>query len=115
MASVSLAGPAVAGENITVKVTLSLAERLIGRLKPTTEKTVLPRFACEMVTGDPPLLVKVSARLELSPSCVPPNGRVAKDGVKLLDRGAVLVLPLVLVGVIPPHPVSTAIPLASRR
>ena len=60
------ATPSLVGVKITVNVTLWLGVRLMGKpLNPLMEKPAPVTFACEMATADPPVLVKVSERLEL--------------------------------------------------
>ena len=39
-----------------------------GRFNPLTEKVAPVKFACEMVTVDPPVLVSVSDKLVLLPT-----------------------------------------------
>jgi len=39
--------------------------RLRGKVNPLTEKAAPVKFACEMVTVDPPVLVSVSDRFAL--------------------------------------------------
>ena len=40
----------------------------MGRFSPLKEKAAPVKFACEMVTEDPPVLVRVSGRLVLLPT-----------------------------------------------
>ena len=40
----------------------------MGKVNPLIEKAVPVTFACEMVTEEPPVLVRVSNRLELLPT-----------------------------------------------
>ncbi len=63
-----LAAPALAGVRVAVNVTLWLAARVRGKVNPLTEKTAPVKFACEMVTADPPVLVSVANRFELLPT-----------------------------------------------
>jgi hypothetical protein len=63
-----LAAPALAGAKVAVNVTLWFAVRVRGRLNPLMEKTAPVKFACEMVTVDPPELVSVSDKLLLPPT-----------------------------------------------
>jgi len=57
-----------------------LAERVAGRVSPLTEKPAPLGVACEIVTLDPPVLVKVSDVLLLFPTCTLPNARLAGLG-----------------------------------
>ena len=50
-----LAAPALVGAKDAVKVTLWFAVRLRGKVNPLTEKAAPVKFACEMVTVDPPV------------------------------------------------------------
>ena len=63
-----LAAPAPVGVKVAVKVTLPFAVRVTGRVKPLTEKDAPLKFAWEIVTAEPLLLVKVSDKLELLPT-----------------------------------------------
>jgi len=108
-ASVPLADPADAGAKVTVKVALWLGESVVGKLSPLTEKPVPLKFASEMVTADPPVLVNVSERLELLPFCTLPNESVDDDTARAEPP------PLEPPGVAPPQPVSNAIPVAIER
>jgi hypothetical protein len=71
-----LAEPPPVGENVAVKVTLWFAVRLIGRVNPVIENPPPETFACEMVTVDEPLLVKVSDKLVVLPTCTVPKARL---------------------------------------
>ena len=51
--------------------------RVTGNESPLREKPAPVRLACERVTGDPPVLVSVSDKLELLPTCTFPNARLA--------------------------------------
>jgi hypothetical protein len=42
--------------------------RVRGKVNPLTEKTAPVKFACEMVTVDPPVLVSVSDTFVLLPT-----------------------------------------------
>ena len=74
-----LAAPPL-GVNVAVNVTLSLAVSVSGKVSPLIEKAAPVTFACEMVTADPPTLVKVSERLLLLPTAILPNPRLAGSG-----------------------------------
>jgi hypothetical protein len=63
MASDPEAAPAAVGENVTVKVTLSFGESVIGKVRPLMEKPVPLRLAAEMVAAALPVLVNVFVRL----------------------------------------------------
>ena len=72
--------PAPAGEKIAVKVMLSLIASVTGSVRPLVEKPVPLVVTCEIVTGAPPALVKVSERLLWLPTCTLPNARLAGFG-----------------------------------
>jgi hypothetical protein len=63
-----LAAAAVVGVKVTVKVTLWFAASVAGNVSPVTEKTAPVRFAAEIETVVPPVLVTVSDRLVLLPT-----------------------------------------------
>ena len=63
-----LAAAALAGVKVAVNVTLWFAVRVAGRVSPLIEKPVPLKFACEMVTDDPPVLVSVSDKFVLLPT-----------------------------------------------
>jgi hypothetical protein len=56
-ASVPLVEPVDTGAKVTVNVTLSFGESVVGKPSPLTEKPVPVMVAAEMVTADPPALV----------------------------------------------------------
>jgi hypothetical protein len=72
---VPLAAPALVGVKVVVKVTLWFAARLSGKVNPLREKAPPVRFACEILTADPPVLVNVSDKFALLPTCTLPNTR----------------------------------------
>ena len=76
METAPLAEPAAEGENIALKVTLWFGLRVVGRLSPVIVKLALLTLACEIVTGDPPVFVSVSDRVELLPACTLPKPRL---------------------------------------
>ena len=57
--------------------------RVTGRLSPLIEKPVPLGVADEIVTGSPPVLVRVSDLLLLLPTCTLPNARLEGLGVKI--------------------------------
>jgi len=63
-----LAAPALVGVKVAVNVTLWPAVSVRGKLNPLIEKTAPVRFACVMVTDDPPVLVRVSDKFALLPT-----------------------------------------------
>jgi hypothetical protein len=91
-----------------VNVTLWREESVAGKLNPLMEKLVPPTFASEMVTADPPLLVNVSERLELSPFCTFPKESAEDDAARAEPAWEPPVAT-------PWQPLSRAIPLAIRR
>jgi hypothetical protein len=75
-AKVPLAAPAPVGAKVAVKVTLCPPLSVIGKLNPLMENPAPLTLACEMVTDDPPVLVTVSDRFVLLPTCTLPNPSV---------------------------------------
>jgi hypothetical protein len=63
-----LAAAALAGVKVAVNVTLWFVVRVAGKVNPLIEKPVPLKFACEMVTDDPPVLVSVSDKFLLLPT-----------------------------------------------
>jgi hypothetical protein len=107
-ASVALVLPEDAGANVTVNVTLWFGESVIGKLSPLTLKAAPLTLVDEMVTVDPPVLVKVSERFELLPFCTLPKESAAGDAARVLA----LLEPL---GANPWQPVSSATPLTIMK
>lgn len=68
MLNVPLAAPEADGVKTTLNETAWFEERVTGRVSPLIEKADPDTLACEMVTGAPPVLVKVSVRLLLVPT-----------------------------------------------
>ena len=60
-----------------------MALRLRGRVSPLMEKPVPLALAAEMVTVDPPVLVSVSDRFALLPTCTLPKARLVGAGVSV--------------------------------
>ena len=60
-----------------------MAERLRGRVKPLMENPVPLTVAAEMVTVDPPVLVRVSERFVLLPTCRLPKARLVGVAVRV--------------------------------
>ncbi|MGA8301075.1 MAG: hypothetical protein WB817_16460 [Terriglobales bacterium] len=71
-----LAAPAVLGAKVAVKVTLWLGASVMGSVSPEMENIAPFRFAWEIVTLDPPVLVSASDKLELLPAWTFPNARL---------------------------------------
>jgi hypothetical protein len=71
-----LTAPALAGAKVAVKVTLWFAVRVRGKVNPLIEKAVPVKFACEMVSVDPPELVSVSDKFARLPTCTLPKARL---------------------------------------
>jgi hypothetical protein len=71
-----LTAAALVGAKAVVKVTLWFAVSVRGKVKPLMEKTDPVKFACEMVIVDPPVLVSVSDKLALLPTCTLPKVRL---------------------------------------
>jgi hypothetical protein len=55
-----LAAAALVGVKVAVNVTLWFVVSVSGKVNPLSEKTAPVRFACVIVTDDPPVLVRVS-------------------------------------------------------
>ena len=75
--SVPVAAPGAVGVNVTVKVTLWSGAIVVGRAGPFSEKWAPLTLACEIVVGDPPVLVSTSDKVALLPTGVPPKPRLA--------------------------------------
>jgi hypothetical protein len=74
----ALAAPALVGVQVAVNVTLWFAVRLRGKVNPLMEKPAPLKLACEMVSVDPPVLVSVSDKFALLPTCTLLNARVGE-------------------------------------
>jgi hypothetical protein len=109
IASVPLAEPDDAGAKVTVKVTLWLGERVIGKLGPFMEKPAPLIFAAEIVIGEPLVFVTVSVRLELSLCATLPKASVEADAANAGTGGTELLRDAA------PQPVSSKLPAVSRR
>jgi hypothetical protein len=72
-----LIAPETVGANLTVKVTVWLAVSVIGTVSPLIEKPAPLTFACEIVMDELPALVSDSDKLELPPTGILPNERLA--------------------------------------
>jgi hypothetical protein len=108
-ASVAVALPVDAGAKVAVNVTLWFGESVIGKLSPPAVKSVPLMFADEMVTEDALVLVSVSERLELFPSCTLPKASVDGDAARVVPP---LEPPA---GATPWQPLSSTTPLAMKR
>jgi hypothetical protein len=73
IARLPLTAPAPEGVKVAVNVTLWFAARLRGNDNPLMVKAAPVTLACEIVTLEPPVLVTVSERLALLPTCTLPN------------------------------------------
>lgn len=80
IARLPLTAPALEGVKVAVNVTLWFAARLRGSDNPLMEKVAPVTFACVIVTLEPPVLVTVSDRLVLLPTCTLPNPSEAGFG-----------------------------------
>jgi hypothetical protein len=74
--TVPLADPLVLGAKTTVNEVLCPAVKFKGKLRPLKLKPLPLAIAAEIVRLDPPLLVSVSDKLELLPTCTVPNARL---------------------------------------
>jgi hypothetical protein len=63
-----LAATALVGAKVAVNVTLWFAVNVRGRLNPLMEKVAPVKFAWEIVTVDPPVLVSVSDKFLVPPT-----------------------------------------------
>ncbi len=109
---VPLAAPVLVGEKVAVNVTLWFEVSVRGKVNPLTEKTAPVTLACEMVTGDPPVLVTVSDKFVLLPTWTLPNARlvgfaVSAPGVTPVPESGMLKLGF------EPLEVMLALPLAA--
>ena len=68
-----LAAPLLCGVNVTVKVRLCPAFRVVGAVKPLMANPAPVMFAVAMCSSDPPVLVRVSERESVPPTCTLPN------------------------------------------
>ena len=75
-----LAAPAPLGVNVAVNVTLPLGVSVRGKVNPLIEKDTPLKLACEIVTADPPMLVKVSDKFPKLPACTLVNAKLAGLG-----------------------------------
>jgi hypothetical protein len=78
-----LAPPAPDGVKAAVNVTLWFGVRVVGSVNPLIENIAPVTLACVMVTDDPPVLVSVSDRFVLLPTCTFPNPRLLGFGVSV--------------------------------
>jgi hypothetical protein len=78
-----LLDPVAVGAKVIVNVTLCFGERVIGTLSPLTAKPAPLMSAAEMVTFDPPVLVKVSESLALLLFCTLPKESVDDDAASV--------------------------------
>jgi hypothetical protein len=82
-ARLPLLDPVAVGAKVIVNVKLCFGERVVGTLSPLTENPVPLISAAEMVTVDPPVLVKVSERLALLLFCTLPKESVDDDAASV--------------------------------
>src|SRR5271165_7696266 len=80
IARVPPTAPATVGAKVAVNDTLPPAVTVAGKVSPVIERPLPLRFACEIVTVDPPVFVSVSPKLALLPTCTLPNARMAGPG-----------------------------------
>lgn len=71
-----LVTPAPVGAKVAVSVTLWFGVSVVGSVNPLIENIAPVTFACVIVTDDPPVLVSVSDRFVLLPTCTLPNARL---------------------------------------
>ena len=57
--------------------------RVRGKVNALMEKAAPVTFACEMVTVEPPVLVRVSNKFALLPTCTLPKARLVGFGVSV--------------------------------
>lgn len=112
IARLPLTAPVAAGVKLAVKVTLWPDVRVAGKVSPVLEKPEPVTFACEIVTVVPPVLVSVSDRLALPPTCTLPNERLAGLGESVPGVTPVPVSAIFSVG-LAPLDVMVTLPLAA--
>src|SRR5713101_1707517 len=76
MLTLPLAAPLVVGEKSTVKEVLWPAFNVKGKVSPLKLNPLPLAVAAEIVRLDPPVLVSVSDKLVLLPTCTLPNARL---------------------------------------
>lgn len=82
MLTLPLTAPVAVGANRTVNEVLCPAVNVRGKVSPLKLNPLPLAVAAEIVRLVPPVLVKVSGRLELLPTCTLPNARLVGFGVK---------------------------------
>jgi hypothetical protein len=78
-----LAAPLATGENVTVNDVLCPAVNVKGNANPLKLKPVPLTAPAEMVRLDPPVLVSVSDKFALLPTCTLPNARLVGFAVNV--------------------------------
>ena len=101
---VLLAAPAAAGVKVAVKVTLWVGAKVIGKVRPAIENPAPERFACEIVTEDPPVFVNASYKLAVFPTCTLPKARLNGDALSVPDGAPAIATVYFAVDVWPPLP-----------
>ena len=81
--SVPLAAPALVGAKLVLKVMLWFGATATGNVNPLIEKPVPLIVACEMLTVEPPVLVRVSDLLLLVPTWTLPKLKLEALGVRV--------------------------------
>jgi hypothetical protein len=81
-ATFPLTAPIAVGLNVTLKVALCPGARIAGTVKPEMAKPVPVAVAWLMVRLVPPVLLTVSVRVWLIPTCTFPNAILAGAAVK---------------------------------
>lgn len=104
IARVPLAAPAPVGAKVAVKVRLWLGFKVTGMASPEIENPAPETFACEIVTGDPPVFVNASHRLAVFPTCTLPKARLAGFALSVPDGGPEIVTVYFAVDLWPPLP-----------
>ena len=112
MVTLPLTAPLAAGVKVTVKVVLCPAVSVTGKLSPLKLNPVPLADAAEIVTLDPPLLVSVSDKLALLPTCTEPKLKLVGLADKVPWLTPVPLNAIVRVG-LEPFDVIVTLPLAA--
>ena len=94
--------------------------RVRGKVNPLMEKAAPLPFACEMVTAEPPVLVRVSDKFALLPTCTLPKARlvgfaVSVPGVTPVPESGILKLESEAVEVMLTLPVAAPLVVGEKR
>lgn len=104
-ARMPLAEPAAAGVKVAVKLTLWAGARVMGKVSPEMENPA-ETFACEIVTGDPPVFVNASHRLAVLPTCTLPKARLLGFALSVPGEDPEIAIVYFAVAMWPPLPLT---------